>query len=449
MSTNPDRVAVAVSGGSDSVALAWWLHDRAARGEYAVAGMIHVNHGLRGAASDDDEAFCRALAARLGWPIDVTRVDVAARARARRQSLEVAAREARYEGFEAAADRLGATVVMTGHTADDQAETVLLRILRGAGTRGLSGIRARRGRFVRPFLSRRRADLRRDLEHRGEAWREDLSNADVSVPRNRLRHELMPVIERLSPSAVPALARLASLAADDEAFLEARAIESTGFVVLSRDGAATELDAAALAGLPAALGRRVVRAVAAALAPSVTLAERHIEAVRTLAAGRGGHGHLDLPGLAVECRKGRLVLRPASAGEPGAEEFELALPVPGTVDVPGAGVTVSAERAGGSGVVVESGRGEVATLQESSVAGPLVVRNRRPGDRYQPIGAPGRRKLQDVFVDRKIPRNERDRVPIVTDREGRILWVPGLGIAEVCRVTAPGAGVVILRVSRQ
>jgi len=448
-----DRVAVAVSGGSDSVALAWWLHDRAVRGRCAVAGMIHVNHGLRGAASDEDEAFCRALAARLGWPIDVARVDASARARVRRQSLEAAARDVRYDAFEAAADRLGATLVATGHTADDQAETVLLRILRGAGTRGLSGIRVRRGRFVRPFLTRRRAALRRDLERRGETWREDLSNLDVSIARNRLRHELMPVIARLSPSAVDALARLASLAADDEAFLEARAIEAMTSLVLSRGGdesAPAVLDATALASLPPALARRVIRAAAAGLAPATALAERHIEAVRGLAAGRGRYGHLDLPGLTVDVRQGRMTIRPAGPGTPAPASFERMLEVPGMVRLPELGVAVGAElAAAGPGAAFESGRGDIAMLQASSLAGPLVVRSRQPGDRYRPIGAPGRRKLQDVFVDRKIPRDERDRAPVVTDREGRIVWVAGLGIAEECRVTAPEAGVVILRVSRQ
>src|SRR5688572_8287520 len=212
-----DRVAIAISGGSDSVALAWILHEAAPRASWRVVGLVHVNHGLRGDDAAADEAFCRELAARLGWPIDVSHVDVRARAHERRQSIEAAARGARYDCFEGAAARLGATVVATAHTMDDQAETVLLRLLRGAGSRGISGIRERRGRIVRPLLGCRRLELREFLNDRQELFREDASNLDLSIPRNRLRHELMPVIERLAPGGVAALARAAALAADDEA----------------------------------------------------------------------------------------------------------------------------------------------------------------------------------------------------------------------------------------
>jgi tRNA(Ile)-lysidine synthase len=144
-----DRVAVAVSGGSDSVALALVLSDVAAHAPWDVVGLIHINHGLRGDESEADEAFCRDLARRLGWPIEVASVDVRARAREHRQSIEAAARFGRYAAFEAAADHFGATVVATGHTQDDQAETVLLRLLRGTGGRGVSAIRARRDRYGR------------------------------------------------------------------------------------------------------------------------------------------------------------------------------------------------------------------------------------------------------------------------------------------------------------
>ena len=148
-----DRVAVALSGGPDSVALVWLLEDLGADGRLdRPVGLVHVNHGLRGAESDRDEAFCRELAERLSLPIEVGRFDVAARARVERRPLEPVARDVRYQFFGDAAARLGATLVATGHTLDDQAETVLLRLLRGAGARGLAGIRIRRGPFIRPLL---------------------------------------------------------------------------------------------------------------------------------------------------------------------------------------------------------------------------------------------------------------------------------------------------------
>ena len=158
-----DRVAVALSGGADSVALLWLLVELGRAGDLpgAVTGVIHVNHGLRGAEAARDEDFCRGLADRLGLPIEAATIDVAGAARATRRSLEATARDLRYQFFTEAAARLGATVVATGHTLDDQAETVLLRLLRGAGSRGLAGIRLRRGSCIRPLLATRRDDLRR------------------------------------------------------------------------------------------------------------------------------------------------------------------------------------------------------------------------------------------------------------------------------------------------
>ncbi len=445
-----DRVAVAISGGADSVALAFIVRDLERVGLGHPAGLIHVNHQLRGAESDGDEAFCAALAARLGWPLELSRVVVE---RAAGQSLEAAARVARYACFERAATRLGATVVVTGHTADDQAETILMRLLRGAGTRGLSGIRARRGIYARPLLECRRADLRRDLARRGEAFREDSSNLDPAILRNRVRQSLLPVIEAIAPDGVRALARLAAFADDDEAVLMKTAIETARTLVLSRVGSAgrpeaLEIDAAALRSVAPAIGRRVVRALAAEIAPRATPGALQLQAIWNLVQADNKMGHLDLQGFAVE-RRGtvlRFALAPGKGELPGLKTRPPSsgtLHVPGSVYLPEAGVTITAERRDG-GVEV-SKDGAHGCLQADSVDLPLTVRMRQPGDRFRPLGAPGRRKLQDVLVDRKVPRNERDRVPVVVDARGRLVWVAGVALADECRVTSPEAGVVILK----
>jgi tRNA(Ile)-lysidine synthase len=455
-----DRIAVAVSGGSDSVALAFIVRDLERIGLGHPVGLIHVNHQLRGAESEADEAFCAALAARLEWPIDVARVDVTRAARERGQSIESAARDARYACFERAAERLRATVVVTGHTADDQAETVLLRLLRGAGTRGLSGIRPRRGIYARPLLECRRADLRDDLARRGEAFRDDSSNLDLSIPRNRLRQSLMPVIEAMAPGGVRALARVAGLAEEDEAVLTRAAIETARTLVLSREGApgraeALEIDGAALRSIEPAIGRRAVRALAAEVAPRATLGAVQLQAIWRLAQADKPKGHLDLAGLTVDRRGDVLRFMPELETRPPARRAERRplrgaekqgpkrLDVPGSVYLPEADVTITAERQDRG---VELGKdGARACVQADSVDMPLAVRTRRPGDRFRPLGSPGRRKLQDVFVDRKVPRDERDRVPVVVDARGRLVWVAGVALADECRVTAPEAGVVILR----
>jgi tRNA(Ile)-lysidine synthase len=462
-----------VSGGADSVALAWILHTiSAADAEgVAVTGLLHMNHGLRGDESARDEAFCRALAARLDQPIEVGQADVAALARARGQSIEAAARDTRYAFFLEAARRLGAAHVATGHTIDDQAETVLLRLLRGSGGRGVTGIRVRRGPFVRPLLECRRAELREYLAWRGEVFCEDSSNEDQGIARNRVRHQLLPQIALVAPGGVRALARFAALAGDDEAYLTDRAIEAASFVVLSNEGGVTvdaassrrgggvqplKLDVVALKKLPSAVARRLVRRVAEQVAPGTGFAMRHFDAVLRLAATDKPAGHLDLPGLTIEREGQTMTVGPSARGwlSPGAPTgrvapFERPLPVPGQVKVDEVGVTITAAAASVAPDELASGGANVAVVQAAAVALPLRVRNRRNGDRFRPLGAPGRRKLQDVLVDRKVPQRMRDRVPLVVDAAGRIVWVVGVTIADECRVTTPGAGVVVLKVQPQ
>jgi tRNA(Ile)-lysidine synthase len=452
-----DRLALAVSGGADSVALLWLLHQLQASADLpgTLAGLIHVNHGLRGDEAARDEAFCRALAERARLPIEVARVDVAARARASRRSIEAVARDARYEFFAEAADRLRATRVATGHTLDDQAETVLLRLLRGTGGRGLGGVRLRRGAIIRPLLHCRRAELRRYLDARGEPFCDDSSNASLAVARNRVRHRLLPVIEEIAPGGVQALARFARLFAADEALLERLVCEQAGAVVSSSD-AGVQLDTGALCHLPRPIARRMIRRALEQAAPGRGFSARHLEAALELAGAGSPGGHLDVPGVLVDRRGPVLLLRPADAGRDSpaaAGQFAVALPVPGRAAVPGTNVSVSASVYEGapsldSSTAAGMGGGDVAVLQAASVALPFVVRSRRPGDRLRPFGSGGRRKLQDVLVDRKIPRDARDTVPIVEDAAGRIVWVAGVTIAEECRVTTPSAGVVVLKVHR-
>jgi tRNA(Ile)-lysidine synthase len=256
----PDtRVLVAVSGGSDSVALAHLLAELAQRDELRVAGVVHLNHQLRPAA-DDEEAFCGELSARFGWPFHAGRADVAARARSERRSVEDAARTARYEFFEQARLRLEADAIAVGHTRDDQAETFLLRLIRGAGSRGLSGMHPRRGHVIRPLLDCRRRDLRAFLEERGVPFVHDESNDDVRIPRNRVRAELLPLLERrFNPSIVDVLADEATLARDEWEWMERVARETSRGVVSRPDAGVWVLDVPALQRLPAALARLTIR----------------------------------------------------------------------------------------------------------------------------------------------------------------------------------------------
>lgn len=447
------RVLAAVSGGGDSVALAWLLLDLAGRGVLELAGIAHLNHQLRGPEADADEVFCRDLAGRMGVPFDAGQVDVARLARVRSESLEAAGRRARYEWLAQAARRLDAAWIATGHTLDDQAETVLLRLLRGAGSRGLSGIRPRRGAIIRPLLECRRAELREWLGARGEAYRDDPSNADVRIARNRVRHELLPVIDRMAPGGVVALGRAARLAADDEAWLDHAAAGAGQGIARAADGAVT-LDRTAIAALPVALGRRIVRRAVEFVAPVAAhrLAAGHIDAVLALAAGRAAR-HADIPGVVIDVAGPQVVIRPQPPPSGPVPVDVAPLTVPGRVSLPGLRCVISAElRDQMPPPGVEEKEGILTAIADAvalQAVAPLTVRTRRPGDRIKPIGAPGRKKLQDLFVDRKVPRADRDRVPVVVDRDGRLVWVAGVAVADEYRATAASAEVVVLTAERQ
>jgi tRNA(Ile)-lysidine synthase len=440
-----DRVIAAVSGGADSLALAHLLAEIQPERGWQFVGLVHVNHGLRPGEADEDEAFCRGLAERLRLPLHRVYVDVRQRAAERRQSLEAAARDVRYAAFEEAAAALSATHVATGHTLDDQAETVLLRLLRGAATRGVGAIRARRGAVIRPLLDVPHADLCAYLTARGESWRTDSSNADLRIPRNRLRHTVMPLIRDAWPGGTRALARFADLSLDDEMCLQGMAAEVFSALAILRGGG-VQLDVRGVGELPAALARRVVRQAIESAGGRPSFAD--VEAVRRLARSGKREGHLDLAHVAVE-RDATVIRVAAPAGVRGAASrpFYWPMPVPGATDIPETGVSIlaSLKKEAAARQLLSD---QTAVLQARAVRLPLAVRSRRPGDRIRPLGAPGARKLQDLLVDRKVPRRERDRVPIVIDAEGRILWVAGIAIAHDCRVTAPQSGVVILELKK-
>jgi len=446
------RVAVALSGGADSVALLYLLREIAEEEAFQVAGVAHLNHLLRGADADADERFCRECASMLDLPIDVERIDVAALAPTLQASIEHAAHVARYEFYERAATRLNATHVAVAHTKDDQAETFLLRLLRGAGPRGLGGMHPRAGVVVRPLIETSRAAVRAFVAEGRLEFREDASNHDLAIPRNRIRHELLPLVERsYAPGIVDALDRAAAIAREDAEYLDGAAGDAAARLI-SRTRAGVELDADALLREPPAMARRVIRLAQRAVAGAHFVGFDAVEAVLRFVVSKST-GQLDLPGHRVNRRGNRLVLTTSRGREKPlpAADFSYPLDIPGWVKVPEAACTISADmNTVPFGRVAKevwrlTGRGDEAVLEAGRLAGPLLVRNRRPGDRFRPLGLEGRKKLQDLFVDAKTDRAEREITPVIVDRTGQIVWVAGHGLAEAFRVTETTRDVVILK----
>jgi tRNA(Ile)-lysidine synthase len=451
----PDsRVLAAVSGGADSVAMLLLLRQLAPECGFVLAGLAHFNHQLRGSESDGDEAFCRTLATRIGVPVDVGSADVTALAREQHVSIEVAARRARYAWFSDVADRLGARHVATGHTQDDQAETFLLRVLRGAGSAGLAGIQPARGIFVRPLLDVRRRDLVAWLDEAGERYRDDSTNRDLRIPRNWIRHHLLPSLaEHLNADITAVLSRQALVLRDESALVDQMAEQARASVESAVDGGGIALDAAHLGALPVAVARRVVRMALLRVNDSRFFGFDHVEQVLGIAAGGDSGAAADLPGIRVELNASAVVLsRRESRGPAAPVSFSYRLPVPGRLVIPECGCVIETTEARAEHSQVAHGTGiaakDEALVDSDAVSSGLWVRSRAPGDSMRPLGLGGRKKLQDVLVDRKVPRALRDRVPIVVDAEGRIVWVAGHIAGDDARVTDRTQTVVILKLAQ-
>ncbi len=390
----------------------------------------------------------------LRRPICVDREDVASRARRERQSIEDrCAHGATRVSSNRHASTLEADVVALGHTRDDQAETVLLRLVRGAGLRGLAAMYPKNGQLVRPLLSCRRVELREYLAARQLGYVEDESNADVNIPRNRVRAELVPLLEqRFNPRIVDVLADEAELIRETVQWIEA---EADKVLVAARRGGSSELDIEVLDAAPSALRRFALWRAMTRAASGRPVSFAHVQAALEVLRAPGDMA-VDLPGQRVE-RIGRaLVLKDRPAGargrspRPAPNLFEYPLSIPGEVVLPGLGCVLSAEPLpAGSGDRHQVGpgvsEGSVAIVRPDLGSTPWLVRSRRPGDRFRPVGVAGRKKLQDFFVDRKVARGRRDQIPIVVDEADRIVWVAGYGIDETFRVTDTAQAVVVLR----
>lgn len=411
---------LAVSGGADSTAMALVLATLApARGLRLTIG--HVDHGLR-PTSAAERRCVEELGRELGLPVEATRVHVDAG-----RAVEATARRLRYRALAAMARTVGATWIATAHTRNDQAETVLFRLVRGGGRRGIGGMRPRRGMLLRPLLEVSRADVRWYLGDRGVRPVEDPSNADLRFARNRIRHLVLPILEEeMHADVVCRLAGLAGRLRDEDDVLASLADERAR----ARD--VTETLPVGVAEEPAALARRIARAwLLDRGAPRV--GSRHVEAILALARRHGG-GEVAMPGGAVVTRQaGRLhwLAVPPETIAPFHAPVEPGTVVHGPTGAPWRLSVSPCEPRGDLALPPDPTR---AIFDAERLPGPLAVRSVRPGDRMR-LPRLGTRKVQDVFVDRRVPRTRRAAVPILTAGD-EILWVAGVARSEVARVDA-------------
>ena len=452
-----DRVAVTVSGGADSVALLCLLEE--VREELGIVLLVaHVNHQLRGTESDDDERFVAKLSRsrRLEFhsvnaPVKSGRVSAASAARAK-SGTEAAARKLRYEFFRKLARQGSVSKIATAHTLDDQAETVLLRMFRGTGIRGLAGVHPRMvlkeqgnvyGEVVRPLLGFRRADLRDYLQARGQKWREDSSNQDVSFLRNRVRQRLLPLItEEFGEAAIEHMAELAEIARAEEEWAAA----NTQYPVPDAPFCGSALDVEQLLTLPLASARRRVRGWIEKNAPDVSISFRLIEEILELARGAAGK-KLELPGAAAcrdtagsnapndkvlpkSVRRGRRELALECIGGSKAGDYEYTLEVPGEIVVHEIGARIAARVADLESVPEPERDG---LLDREFVGSKIVIRNWRAGDRYWPAHTATEKKVKELLSDRHATGSEKKLWPVGVNEAGHLVWIRGFAAPHAMR----------------
>ena len=441
-----ERVLAAVSGGPDSVAL---LHSLfSVRERMGISLLVaHLNHSFRGLESDADADFVRSLADDLGLECIVEKIDVPKIRAVLRLSEEEAARMVRYEFLERTAEDVKANRIAVGHTADDQAETVLLNLLRGTGVDGLSGMPPVRGKLIRPLIDIRRLEVLQYIEEKGLKSRIDATNYISTYSRNRVRSELIPVLERdYNPEVVPALLRLAELACDDTTYIRERTIEALKRSTLSREDGCLVLNPNKILEYPVSIKRRLLReAVRTVNGGLKDIGFIHIEEVLRLLKN-GSDFKYELPGGAHVSRSRSTVNISASKPDEILIEYCREVPIPGEIKVSEIQATVRAKvSAAPLDPVRRTGSLEVV-LDKSAVVGSVFIRNWRQGDRIRPLGMRGSKKVQDVFVDEKIPLEAKRLIPLIVD-ERNVLWIAGMTVSDEAKITPKTCETIILDVS--
>lgn len=418
--TQQDGLLVGVSGGMDSVALLHILCALRAAGGVKQLSAAHVNHGIR-AAAEEDAAFVRSLCASWDVTLYETQVDVP-KLRANGQTLEEAARDARYAFLREAKQKSGAGWIVTAHHMDDQAETVLMHLLRGTGLAGLCGMKAVSGDILRPLLGVSRRELAAYAEENTLSYRTDETNLEPCCLRNRIRLELLPLLrEGYNPSISEGLARMAALLSEDEAYLTAEAELRLRESVLPTGG----YDRNSLAALPTPIQARAVRLMLSKEGALYNLQQAGVNRLCALLQGRTG-ARMELPnGMEARVRYGAIIIGKPEGKD--TEPFEAHFAWPGATHTPAGVYTAD--------FADDFRRGEgafVAYVDADKLPNNAMVRTRRPGDRFYPLNAPGERKLKEYLIDKKIDPPARE-LPLIAAGQD-VLFFPGGTVSHSVRV---------------
>jgi len=453
MISKRDRLLVGVSGGPDSVALLYLLMEL--RDIYNLQlYIVHLNHMLRGNESDEDAGYVRRLSKKLKLPVFIGKKDVKEFAKADKLSLEEAARIQRYEFYKQIADKLNIRKIALGHTADDNAETVLMRLLRGAGEQGLIGIYPVRHignlKVIRPLLNIYRREIESFLKEKKIRVRTDSSNADNKFLRNKVRLELIPLLEEnYNQNIKQVLINTADILKEDNEYLEEITEKFYSQAVLCQNNEDVQLDIRKVQNYPLAIQRRVVRYGIKKLTGTLRqITYQHWNEVLKLLNSNLAYGHIDLPnGLVVERMRRELVIRKGKAQN--IRSIIYPVKIPGETLVPEFGVklicTISKRK---TNLKFSTQNPYQESFDYDKIKKPVFIRTRKEGDTFQPLGMRGKKKIKDFLIDQKIPQPKKNKVLLLTDKTG-VIWLIGLRISERFKVTAKTKQVLEVRYLRK
>lgn len=411
MIQNGDKIVAALSGGADSVALLCFLCELRKKLDISVYA-VHVNHGIRGKEADGDCEFCQKLCQRLGVEIFVKNADIPKIAAQMGMGSEEAGRKVRYEAFNEVMKKTGAKKTAVAHNLNDNAETVIMRICRGSGAKGLRGIPPVRGNIIRPLINCSRADIEKYLKEINQTFRTDSTNLEDEYTRNRIRHHILPAMEKnINSSAIFNISKAAEIISEDEDFIENYAMAVLKKCLLKADDEKIEIDAEYFSKQHRAVKKRIVRIALEKLTKSSKdITTSHVESVIDIFQGKTGRSYSLPYSVIAEKSYEKAVLRKEKAGK---KEFFYALSKD-EVFVKEAGVYVSLSD-------TKPENGEYRCIDIEKAADGFFVRNRQNGDRIC-INKDGRsRKIKDILIDLKVPKNERDFVPVIGCKKG-IIW---------------------------
>ncbi|UCF86848.1 MAG: tRNA lysidine(34) synthetase TilS [Nitrospiraceae bacterium] len=422
-----DAVLIGLSGGPDSVCLSVILEE--VRDNFNLSlHALYVDHGLRPEESRDEETFCEGFCDEYGIDFHSEKIEVKAYAEESSINIHEAARELRYDAFERTALKTKASKIAVAHNADDQSETVLMRLVRGAGRRGLSGIPYMRGNIIRPLLDIRREDIEKFLSEKQIQFVTDSSNLKTEYLRNRLRQEIIPILRKDNPSVTDSINRTADILREEERYLDIATTRTMMRLITRKTDESIELFLTPLMTIDRAILRRVLKRALSEIGADRGIELTHVDGVIHLIKDNRSGDMINLP-KEIRAVKSYSTLLLTKEVFPGLQTQYI--DVPGETLIGEKGLTIISQL---SDKAVEITNRDAAVFDFERLVLPLQLRKRREGDFFYPAGFGRRKKLQDFFVDEKVPREERDSVPIIVSGED-IIWVAGYRADDRFKVT--------------